>query len=75
MHPILNVHDDLTYDMEEDTMPENISLVAREMCRPRHSFVNVPLVVEVSVGDNWADLKEIAKYTSADVYNLRNPYK
>jgi DNA polymerase I-like protein with 3'-5' exonuclease and polymerase domains len=74
IHPILNVHDDLTYDMEEDTMLENISIVAREMCKPRHSFVNVPLIVEVSVGDNWADLKGVAEYSSTEVWNIRNPY-
>lgn len=73
--PVLNVHDDLTFLMpDDDQLYNRIERVAAEMCRPRHSFVNVPLIVEVSVGPRWNKLKELGVYRSDKLYNLRNPY-
>lgn len=73
--PSLNVHDDLSSWLKRKTREERVQVIVREMCLPRFSYINVPLVVEVSVGPNWADLKEIAKYRSDELFNTRNPYK
>ena len=74
IHPILNVHDDLTEDMADGTLEENIKLVAIEMCRHRFSYINVPLVVEVKVGQRWGDMQEIEVLRSDKLFNLRNPF-
>ena len=73
--PSLNVHDDLSSWLKKKTRDERIQVIVREMCLPRFAYINVPLVVEVSVGPNWADLKEIAKYRSDELFGTRNPYK
>lgn len=73
--PRLNVHDDLTYFMpDNDQLLERIDKVAKEMCRPRHSYINVPLLVEVSLGPRWSKLKELGVYRSNVIYNTPNPY-
>ena len=73
--PSLNVHDDLSSWLKRKTREERVQVIVREMCEPRFAYINVPLVVEVSVGPNWADLTEIAKYSSETLFNLRNPFK
>ena len=74
LQPSLNVHDDLSSWVKKKTRDERIQTIVREMCLPRFAYINVPLVVEVSVGPNWADLKEIAKYRSDELFNHRNEY-
>lgn len=73
--PILNVHDDLTFEAEEANMTQTISTLAYEMCRHRFDYINVPLVVEVSTGPRWSELKEIAVYRSNELFSLRSPFK
>jgi DNA polymerase I-like protein with 3'-5' exonuclease and polymerase domains/uracil-DNA glycosylase len=74
-HPILNVHDDLTFEPSDADLEETIAVVTHEMCQHRFDFINVPLVVEVSVGERWSELKEIGVYRSDVLFNLPNPYK
>lgn len=74
-HPRFNGHDDLSFFMADGNLETNIEIIAREMCRPRYDWINVPLIVEVSVGTRWNELEEIRKYSSEQLFNLRNPYK
>jgi len=74
MHPALNVHDDLTFIVPDLVLDPTIGAVVHEMCMPRFAYINVPLVVEVSVGKNWAALEEIGKYRSDELFGTRNPY-
>lgn len=74
LHPRFNGHDDLSFFMRDESLESNIPVIAHEMCKPRFRWINVPLIVEVSVGHRWNDLEEIRKYSSADLFNLRNPY-
>lgn len=74
LQPSLNVHDDLSTIMADATMEPKLDLMAAIMCKHRYNFINVPLIVEASIGPNWADLEEIKVYRSNEIYNLRNPY-
>lgn len=61
-HLILQVHDELVYEVEESIVPEVSVLVENVMKNvlPREFLKNkkpVPLEVHVSVGDNWGELK------------------
>lgn len=58
----LNVHDDLTFLMRND--PKQIKAIAKEMCRPSFDFINVPLLIEIEAGKNWAEQKPIGEYSS-----------
>jgi DNA polymerase I-like protein with 3'-5' exonuclease and polymerase domains/uracil-DNA glycosylase len=75
LQPVLNVHDDLTSIVPDEGLKRYMDFVATEMCRHRFDFINVPLVVEVSIGGRWSDLEEVAKYRSDELFNLPNPYK
>jgi len=73
--PNLNVHDDLTFLPFLSNLDYVLPIIAEEMCKPRFDWVNVPLIVEASIGDNWCDLKEIKKFSSEHIFHLANPYK
>lgn len=75
LQPNLNVHDDLSTILADTGMDRKIDIIVREMCLPRFDWINVPLLVEVSVGERWSDLEEIAKYRSDELFGHRNPYK
>ena len=72
--PALNVHDDLSFFSPDGDIQSNMDRIATEMCRHRFDFINVPLVVEASVGKQWHTLKEVKVYRSNELFNLPNPY-
>jgi uracil-DNA glycosylase family 4 len=74
LQPNLNVHDDLTFLLPDATLEQKIPIIVREMCLPRFDYINVPLVVEASVGDRWHTLQEIGVYKSHELFGTRNPY-
>lgn len=63
LHPRFNIHDDLSFILQDDTdsCERYINTITDEMVKPRFSFINVPLLVEVSAGYNWADQTEVCK--------------
>jgi DNA polymerase I-like protein with 3'-5' exonuclease and polymerase domains/uracil-DNA glycosylase len=74
IQPVLNVHDDLTFLMQDTLLEPNLDVISIEMCKHRFDYIIVPLVVEASIGFNWADLKKIKVYRSDALFNLPNPY-
>ena len=67
--PILNVHDDLTFNLtDNDFMLDEIEQIAKIMCRHRYSFINVPIVIECAIGKNWYDMKVFKTYRSNELY-------
>lgn len=74
LSPILNVHDDLTFDISDETLEQKIEVIAREMCLPRFDWINVPLVVEVSAGSRWDNAEELRVYRSHELFGTPNPY-
>jgi uracil-DNA glycosylase family 4 len=75
LQPHLNVHDDLTFDLWDSSLEEKLKIIGHEMCKPRFDYINVPLIVEVSLGKRWDAIKEVAKFSSAKLFNLSNPYE
>jgi DNA polymerase-1 len=74
LQPNLNVHDDLSFFMAMQRAGYTMDMIAREMCKHRFSWINVPLVVEASVGKRWSELKEVKVYRSNEIFNMENPY-
>lgn len=74
--PVLNVHDDLTYHLPEEkaAFDHAVKAITEEMCRIRFDWINVPLLIEMSVGPNWYQQEEVAKFWSHEIYPTRNPY-
>lgn len=74
LHPNLNVHDDLTFLPDPARLEHVRAIVVEEMCKVRFDYINVPLVVEVSTGTLWSELKEIGVYRSHELFGHHNPY-
>jgi uracil-DNA glycosylase family 4 len=66
LHPVLNIHDDLTFIVpDSDAVIEAaIRRIYTVMLTPPYDFINVPLSVECSIGNNWYEMTEIGKYWS-----------
>lgn len=66
LHPVLNIHDDLTFIVpDDDKMLEGaINTIYKTMLTPPYSVINVPMSVECSVGSNWLEMTEIGKFWS-----------
>ncbi len=72
--PNLNVHDDLTFVLDEDTADQKLKIIVPEMCKPRFDFVNVPLIIEVKTGRHWHKVEEIGVYRGNELFGIPNPY-
>lgn len=75
LQPIMNVYDDLTFDLSDETLEAKINVIAYEMCKPRFDYINVPLLVEVSAGSRWDQCKELKVFHSNELFNTPNPYR
>ena len=64
LHPILNIHDDISYFLPKDKLEQSLEVIIKEMLTFDFEWVNVPLSVEVSVGPNWFDMKSLGKFWS-----------
>lgn len=67
----MEVHDDLTFIWDQKDIEKNAEVVASEMTRLAFPWINVPLVVEMSIGNDWASVKEVAKFSSIQIWNHR----
>ncbi|HKU51007.1 MAG TPA: DNA polymerase, partial [Nitrospira sp.] len=66
----LEIHDDLTFIFPNKKVDHYIDIITKEMTRPIFKWINVPIVVEVSIGQNWADMEEIKdKFSSANLWS------
>jgi len=67
--PVLNIHDDLTFIMDEEEYDEALDEVVREMLWPAYSWITVPISVEVEVGEDWGNQEEVGEFFSDDYYD------
>lgn len=61
LHPILNIHDDLTFAVpdSDDMIEYALKAIYTEMLTfEKYPFINVPMGVEASIGYNWAPYHE-----------------
>lgn len=62
--PRMNIHDDLSFYLPEESLEEDLDIIIPIMCTPEFDFVNVPITVEIAVGPNWGDLEDLATVES-----------
>jgi uracil-DNA glycosylase family 4 len=60
----MNIHDDLTFIVPKRLVDESVNDIVRQMVRVKYDWINVPISVEVAVGPNWHELKEVGKFES-----------
>lgn len=67
--PNLEVHDDLSFVWPKKSIEKNAEIVGKEMTRIAYPWMAcVPIEVEMSVGDNWSELEEVAKFNSTVIW-------
>lgn len=64
LQPRIQVHDDITFLLPDNSELERyIDQITSILVKRRFPFITVPLMVEVSIGYNWAEMEEITKVT------------
>ena len=58
------IHDDITFFLPDKTLKEDIDFIGRQLVRSPLKYINVPLTVDCSVGDNWAECKDFKTFDS-----------
>jgi len=67
----LNIHDSLTFILDEDELEEHTEVIVKEMLGCKFPFINVPLTVEVSIGtENWQVMEEMGTFSSDEWLNF-----
>jgi uracil-DNA glycosylase family 4 len=64
--PIWNIHDDLGFYIPEESLEDDVEFICEQMTCTPFKWITVPIGVEVSVGKEWGELEEIAKYNTYD---------
>jgi len=72
LHPILAIHDDLTFFLPEKGFEKAIETILKEMLVFDFPWVNVPMAAEVSVGRNWHSLQPLGKFWSHKEFGYPN---
>tara|TARA_R100001460_G_scaffold27881_5_gene55912 strand:+ start:819 stop:3434 length:2616 start_codon:yes stop_codon:yes gene_type:complete len=67
MAPLLQIHDDLTFIVPKSELSYAISAIVEEQLSFKAEWVNVPLSVEVEVGQDLCDMKAVGEWSSADL--------
>jgi DNA polymerase-1 len=64
--PIMNIHDDLSYEIPENRLDELLPIIIETMISVEgyENWLLVPLEIEVSTGYSWGTMEEIGKYSS-----------
>lgn len=63
--PVLQVHDDLTFYLPEESWKSDLAYIARTMLTCPYDFAKlVPLAVEASAGPNWNSQKGVGTFSS-----------
>jgi DNA polymerase-1 len=65
LQPELNIHDDLTWlRVPEKKMDDIAERILDVMLKVTFPWINVPITVEMSTGDNWMELEEVGTFAS-----------
>ena len=62
--PNLEIHDDLTFIWPKHEVERNAETVITKMLEIDFDWINVPLGVEMSVGDDWSNVKKAEEHFS-----------
>jgi len=67
---VLNVHDEIGFYVPEDQLETQVDQIVREMTRPKLSWLNIPISVEVKIGYDWFNMEESLTVDSTEYYNV-----
>jgi DNA polymerase-1 len=64
LQPVMMIHDDLSFIIPNQRLNECVDIILHEMLRCEHLWLNVPLAVEVSIGQDWCNLSKVGQFES-----------
>lgn len=64
----MEIHDDLTFIWPKHKIEKNSEVVIKEMTKISFPWINVPLAVERSVGEDWCDLEKAGTFSSIEIW-------
>lgn len=67
---VLNVHDEIGFYVPENELEDQVEQIVKVMTKPRLSWLNIPISVEVKVGENWFEMEELVTLSSTDFYTV-----
>jgi uracil-DNA glycosylase family 4 len=70
LQPILNIHDDLTFDVPTEKLDDAIEDIVCAMLAVPFGWLTVPITVEVEIGKDWYAMEEVGKFRSDDILGI-----
>lgn len=67
LQAVLNIHDDLTFYLPDESLQDDIEIIAKVMLQRPPFFRQIPLAIEVSTGDAWGSMSEYAVINEGDL--------
>lgn len=64
LQPNMEIHDDLSFIWPVEKIDELAEITIKTMLTKSFDWINVPLVVEMSVGDDWYGIEEVGIFES-----------
>lgn len=74
LQPIMNMHDDLSFELSDAQLERNVEDIVRMMLTGLFPFIDVPMLVECSISavdGNWAEKQELGKFLCSDRQTIR----
>lgn len=70
MDVVLNVHDEIGVYVHENDLDETMDKMVRVMTKPRLSWLNIPIAVEVKIGYDWFNMEDVKTVDSTEFYKV-----
>lgn len=70
MNVVLNVHDEIGIYVPMGELEDQVETMVVEMTRPRLPWLNIPISVEVKVGDNWFEMEDVLTVDSTNFHKV-----
>lgn len=64
--PRINIHDELVFDVTTKKLDRYLEKIVTEMLKIEFDFINVPITLEVAIGNNFLEMEEIFNASSDD---------
>ena len=69
---VLNVHDEIGIYVPTDQLDTQIETMVKIMTKPRLKYLNIPISVEIKVGQDWFNMEDVLTIDSTAFYSVSN---
>lgn len=69
---VLNVHDEIGIYVPNNQLDTQIETMVKIMTKPRLQYLNIPISVEIKVGQDWFNMEDVLTIDSTEFYSVPN---